>query len=253
MNFNIFKKSKTNPKPTTSSTNECIPDNLNDILRFQENSCLTLDERLNFLYPLVDENITKLPRGLSSQDKSDFVRIPKNKPYQCEYSKTSRNNHNDYDVGSIRSLNPIPVTCEIYYYEVKILNRGERGKIAVGLTASGTNLNRQPGWDPGTFAYHGDDGCKFQEQGYNSVPYGPKFETNDVIGCGWNFKTRTCFFTRNGNFLGIAFKNMPAIKLYPTIGMHSKNESVNVNLGQNPFMYNIKMEMILNEAHAKDL
>ena len=38
-------------------------------------------------------------------------------------------------------------------------------------------------------------------------------------------------------------KNLPEINLYPTIGLHSKNETVMVNLGQNPFVYNIKMEM----------
>ena len=45
---------------------------------------------------------------------------------------------------------------------------------------------------------------------------------------------------------------MPDINLYPTIGLHSEGEKVEVNLGQNPFMYNIKLEMILNEAHEKD-
>ena len=115
----------------------------------------------------------------------------------------------------------------------------------------GTNLTRQPGWDPNTFGFHGDDGRAFREHGYGD-PYGPKFGINDVIGCGLNLKNQTCFFTKNGTFLGTAFKNMPDINLYPTIGLHSEGEKVEVNLGQNPFMYNIKLEMILNEAHEKD-
>ena len=234
---------------------ECAPDNLSDILKFQENCRLSFDDRLKFLYPSVDQNVTKLPRKLSSEDKSNFVRIQSKKPFQCEYTSNSRV-HNQYvyqDVGSIRTTVPVPDGCGIYYYEIKIVNRGEEGKIAVGLTAKGTDLTHQPGWDRHTFGYHGDDGHTFRESGYPGHPYGPHFGTNDVIGCGLNLKTRTCFFTRNGHFLGIAFKDMPVINLYPTIGLHSKNEIVEVNLGQQPFIYNIKMEMILNEAHEKDL
>ena len=45
---------------------------------------------------------------------------------------------------------------------------------------------------------------------------------------------------------------MPLINLYPTIGVHSKGEIISINFGQNPFLYNIKREMVLNEASLKD-
>lgn len=229
---------------------QCSSDKLDDVLKFQGNNTIAFEGRSRFLYPSVDRKITKLPQKLSLLDKSDFIKISNNNPFQCEYRTRLGG---DSDVGSIRSSDPIPDECQIYYYEVLVINRGEGGKIAVGLTAKGTNLNRQPGWDRHTFGYHGDDGKAFRENGYPRNKYGPAFGTNDVIGCGLNLKTRTCFFTKNGKFLGIAFKNMPVISLYPTIGLHSKNEIVRVNLGQHPFIYNVKLEMILNEAHSKDL
>ena len=123
----------------------------------------------------------------------------------------------------------------------------------MGLTTKGTPLNRQPGWDDYTFGYHGDDGKVFRESGYPGYSYGPLFGTNDVIGCGLNLKRRTCFFTKNGKFLGLACRNIPVVNLYPTVGLQSNNEMVRVNLGQHPFLYNVKLEMILNEAHYKDL
>ena len=46
---------------------------------------------------------------------------------------------------------------------------------------------------------------------------------------------------------------MPVIDLYPTIGVHSNGETVMINLGQDPFMYNIKMEMALDEAISEDV
>ena len=213
-----------------------------------------MDDRLGFLYPEAKNKLRKLPQVLSSEDKSNFIKISSNKnPFQCEYKYISGVGSLDDSVGAIRTSDPIPEECEIYYYEVLIVNKGESGKIAVGLTAKGTDLTHQPGWDRHTFGYHGDDGGAFRENGYPEQQYGPTFGTNDVIGCGLNIKTRSCFFTKNGKFLGTAFKNMPAISLYPTVGVHSKGETVLINLGENPFIYNIKMEMVLHEAYCKDV
>ena len=223
-------------------------------LKFQQNNQLTVDDRLNFLYPTANRNLKILPHDLSAQDKSDFIKISSSKtPFQVEY-KSGAAHHYDQSVGSIRTSDPIPEDCEIYYYEVLVVNRGREGKIAVGLSAAGTDLTRQPGWDRHTFGYHGDDGGYFRERGYPTRDKcGPKFGTNDVIGCGLNLKARSCFFTKNGQYLGVAFRDMPVINLYPTIGLHSKGESVEVNLGQNPFMYNIKMEMVLHDAVCEDM
>ena len=253
MNFKIFKKSKRISTTMNSDCNEYNTDSLEGILRFQGSCRLTLIERLEFLYPELNQNIARLPPcDLSPNDKSNWIKVSTKNHFQCEYHPTFGNN-GYHDVGSIRTSNSIPQECGIYYYEVLVLNEGKMKYIAVGLTAKGTDLNHQPGWDQNTIGYHGDNGLVYRASG-SGKPYGPTFGTNDVIGCGLNMKTRSCFFTKNGKFLGNAAKwDEPVMNLYPTIGLHSKNESVEVNLGQKPFVYNIKMEMLLNDALQKDI
>ena len=62
-------------------------------------------------------------------------------------------------------------------------------------------MSRAPGWEPDSWAYHGDDGNSFAAQNAGKV-YGPPFTTGDTIGCGVNFRTGTAFFTKNGMHLG---------------------------------------------------
>jgi hypothetical protein len=73
--------------------------------------------------------------------------------------------------------------------------------IGVGFSGSKVALSRIPGWEPDSYAYHGDDGQIFSNT-TSGKSYGPKFGTLDVIGCGINFRTRTAFFTKNGHMLG---------------------------------------------------
>lgn len=55
-----------------------------------------------------------------------------------------------------------------------------------------------------------------------STLLGPSFTTGDVIGCGVHFMDSSAFFTKNGVFLGVAFKDLKSIgKVYPTVGLRS--------------------------------
>jgi Ran-binding protein 9/10 len=73
--------------------------------------------------------------------------------------------------------------------------------IGIGFCGPKVVLNRIPGWEPESWAYHGDDGSSFCNQ-TSGKSYGPKFSTMDVIGCGVNFRTGCAFFTKNGVNLG---------------------------------------------------
>ena len=66
-------------------------------------------------------------------------------------------------------------------------------------------MNRLPGWDKNSYGYHGDDGHSFRSSG-TGQQYGPTFTTGDVIGCGINLVDGSCFYTKNGHHLGVAFK-----------------------------------------------
>ena len=220
--------------------------NLNEEIIYQQNYILEFDSRLCFLYQMVDESVSPLPRCLSLTDKSIKSYIDPNNPFQIEYSTNSvseRMIRGSRDNGCVRTDNPIPFTAGIYYFEIKVLSGGEKQRAYIGLTSSGTDLHRAPGWDLGTYGYHGDDGNVFaQEKWLGNLKRLPTFSTHDVIGCGVNFERKTCFFTKNGTYLGIAFRNMPRKSLYPTVGVASKSDSLEVNLGQHPFVYNITME-----------
>jgi len=112
--------------------------------------------------------------------------------------------------------------------------------MGIGLTASSAQsfkMNRLPGWDKQSYGYHGDDGNSFCSSG-NGQSYGPTFTTNDIIGCGVNLVDNTCFYTKNGHHLGIAFRDLPP-KLYPTVGLQTPGEIVDANFGQKPFQFDV--------------
>lgn len=73
--------------------------------------------------------------------------------------------------------------------------------IGVGFSGPKVALSRIPGWEPDSYAYHGDDGQTFANT-TSGKPYGQKFSTLDVVGCGVNFRTNTAFFTKNGTYQG---------------------------------------------------
>lgn len=77
--------------------------------------------------------------------------------------------------------------------------------IAIGFSGSKSNVERLPGWESESWAYHGDDGKSFfgENQGQGRS-YGPMFGANDTIGCGVNFSSGCAFFTKNGVFLGMS-------------------------------------------------
>ncbi|KAF7272654.1 hypothetical protein GWI33_014593 [Rhynchophorus ferrugineus] len=191
-------------------------------------------DRLKKLYPAVDEQRTPLPRSWSPKEKYGYIGLSQGN-LRVHY-KGYGNSHRD--AASIQATHPIPAACGLYYFEVKIVSKGRDGYMGIGLSAQGVNLNRLPGWDKQSYGYHGDDGHSFCSSG-TGQPYGPTFTTDDVIGCGVNLIDGTCFYTKNGHHLGIAFSDLPP-NLYPTVGLQTPGEIVDANFGQEPFVFDIE-------------
>ncbi|KAF2211783.1 hypothetical protein CERZMDRAFT_42740 [Cercospora zeae-maydis SCOH1-5] len=142
------------------------------------------------------------------------------------------------EAASVRSDHHIPKEVGIYYFEVTILSRAKDAMIGIGFSSKKANLNRLPGWESESWAYHGDDGYVFACTASGKT-YGPKFTSQDVIGCGINFKTGTAFFTKNGTHLGTACHSVRVDKLYPSVGMKKAQDFVRVNFGKTPFVFDI--------------
>lgn len=131
--------------------------------------------------------------------------------------------------------------------------------IGIGFSSTKASVERLPGWEQESWAYHGDDGKSFfgESQGQGR-PYGPMFGVGDTVGCGMNFSTGEAFFTKNGTFLGmqdllllkdkpqltitlgIAFHDLQTAQLYPSVGMKKQPPvHLKANFGQEPFVFDI--------------
>ncbi|KAH9366480.1 hypothetical protein HPB48_015274 [Haemaphysalis longicornis] len=114
------------------------------------------------------------------------------------------------DVGLAQTRSPLNTTS--HYYELEILDPGEKCCIAIGLAhkvlvsrlpelgcrpafcdlddnlTCSTNMqdyprHRHPGWNEGSIAYHADDGKVFVGNEVGSK-FGPKCQKGDIMGCG---------------------------------------------------------------------
>ena len=167
---------------------------------------------------------------------------------KLEVRYVGKGNHS-HDVGAIRADRPCPQRRVLYYFEVTVLDAGLRGSIAVGLADSTLQLCRQPGWEPNSYGYHGADGRKYTDS-ERGESYGPAFTTGDVVGCGvLCLSRRQVFFTKNGRHLGDAFVGVGGV-LYPTVGLHSPNESVSINFGGSPFKFDCE-GLVASEREAR--
>ncbi|MCJ1415487.1 hypothetical protein MMC32_001819 [Xylographa parallela] len=144
----------------------------------------------------------------------------------------------DHEAAAARADHPMPSQCGIYYYEVSIISKGKDGMIGIGFSGPKVSLEKLPGWEHDSWAYHGDDGMTFCCQA-TGKKYGPTFTNQDVIGCGVNFLTGSAFFTKNGVFQGNAFRDIKDIKLYPSVGAKRPGAQLRVNFGQSPFIFDI--------------
>ncbi|ORY16556.1 Ran-binding protein-like protein [Clohesyomyces aquaticus] len=184
----------------------------------------------------VDEPVAPWPTRWSDTDKYPQLDVLED-GRNAKLSGSSQKMNDE--AASVRADYPIPRQCGIYYYEVTVVSKGKDGTIGVGFSGPKVPLSRIPGWEPDSFAYHGDDGQSFSNT-TSGKPYGPKFGTLDVIGCGINFRTGTAFFTKNGVYIGVAFRDLKTDRLYyPTVGMKKSNETLRANFGQEPFAFDI--------------
>lgn len=127
------------------------------------------------------------------------------------------------------------------YFETTIVNPGTRRIVSIGLTDAAFPVHKKhAGWLKNTYGLHGDDGSLFHASGHGR-PHGPRFEAGDIIGCGINFATQEVFFTRNGDFLGVAYKAADCKELWPTCALRNPLAKVKFNFGAAPFRFDFRV------------
>ena len=119
------------------------------------------------------------------------------------------------------------------YYEIKILNKGRRTAIGIGLGTMVYSMSAMPGMETQCIGYHADDAKMYHENGIGKNMGAPTCTEGDIMGCGVLFDVDEgpayvrVFFTKNGKFVGERKKmKRPLYGLYPIVGMLSTNETV---------------------------
>ncbi|KAF7509770.1 hypothetical protein GJ744_007465 [Endocarpon pusillum] len=190
--------------------------------------------------PSEDDNLVPLPSRWNDMDKYPGLDLLQDGT-EIRYSGPS--NKMELEAAAARADHPMSPQCGIYYFEVEIKNKSKDGMIAVGFSNHRASLERLPGWESESWAYHGDDGKSFFGEG-TGRNYGDTFGVNDVIGCGVDFASGCAFFTKNGRNLGIAFRELKNVRPFPAVGMKKSPGSwISVNFGQRPFIYDIDGKM----------
>lgn len=182
------------------------------------------------------ESLTPLPSRWSETDKHTGLDLFQD---GLELRYNGPGNKNDLEATAARADNFMPPACGVYYFEVEIKTKSKDGVIAIGFSGQRASLERLPGWESETWAYHSDDGKSYYGES-NHKPYGPAFGVDDVIGCGVDFASGLAFFTKNGRHLGPAFKEFKDLRAFPAVGVKkSPGSCVVVNFGQKPFIFDI--------------
>lgn len=176
---------------------------------------------------------------------------------------------------AITSNCPIDDKSENYYFEIKILNTGDSTReefgiqeeygtqeFRIGISPEDPRKTEQACYGFDMYCYDSYNGSVFFARKRNpsdkcnnankchsnslcskyfackrlSKEYGPTFTAGDVIGCGVDFKNRNCFFTKNGEHLGIAFRDidLKSKAYWPTVCLPSYGK-VLANFGNKEF------------------
>ncbi|XP_057793607.1 ran-binding protein M homolog [Salvia miltiorrhiza] len=182
-----------------------------------------------------EEEEEELPTALDTLNSSGGFSVVGPDKLSLLYPNVNLHGH---DVGVVQANHAAPLKRLLYYFEIYVKNAGAKGQIAIGFTTSAFKVRRQPGWEANSCGYHGDDGLLYRGHGKGEA-FGPTFTTGDTVGGGINYATQEFFFTKNGVLVGPVYKDVKG-PVFPTVAVHSQNEEVTVNFGQDPFVFDLK-------------
>jgi len=147
----------------------------------------------------------------------------------------------DETVTCVQTNMPLPKVQDVYYFEVKLMDKPVYTNLGIGLATKLYPCWRFPGRNKHSVGYFTEEGRKYFSDPYEGKPYGVPCYEGDVVGCGYRPRTGAVFFSRNGVKFDIAYTGLKTV-LFPTVAANGPCQ-VEVNLGQAGF--------VLIEANVK--
>ncbi|RKP37787.1 concanavalin A-like lectin/glucanase domain-containing protein, partial [Dimargaris cristalligena] len=130
---------------------------------------------------------------------------------------------------------PIPKQNPVYYFEVKLHEKPRETNVAVGLATKPYPSWRLTGWNRHSVGYHSETGRVFHNNPFRGINLGEPCFEGDIIGIGYQPRSGTVFFTRNGR----RYKSVTSGLLYdlfPTISADGYC-ILSANFGQRGFVF----------------
>ncbi|EEA05712.1 SPRY domain-containing protein [Cryptosporidium muris RN66] len=204
----------------------------------EDATCCNLEGNSNLLG--TSWNNAKKPMHINVEFLPRYIGVEKDR---LTVSHKGRGSH--LEVGTVQSDMPIPTNCQVYYFEVLIIESQNQAKCTVGIAARYYWTNREPGADKASIGYRGEDGKKIVN-GNRYESFGPSFGKGDIIGCGIDFNANSVFFTLNGRFIGIATDVLDCVDYYPTISLYHSQDIVYANFGSKNFAFHLEEYIMKN-------
>ena len=89
-----------------------------------------------------DAEFEEEPTELDTFNSSGMFSVVLSDKLSVQYPTVNLHGH---DVGVVQANKPAPLKRLVYYFEIFVKNAGAKGQIAIGFTASGFKMRRQPG------------------------------------------------------------------------------------------------------------
>lgn len=112
----------------------------------------------------------------------------------------------------------------------------QRPTLYVGLIDDSFQLSKFPGASKRSYGLKADG--KIFHNSAQGKDFCSKLSSGDIVGCGILFDTQEIFFTKNGVYLGIAFKCIDTIDYFPAVALLAPQESITFNF-TGPFAYDV--------------
>ncbi|KAJ1929112.1 Protein ssh4 [Tieghemiomyces parasiticus] len=130
---------------------------------------------------------------------------------------------------------PLPKQNPVYYFEVKLQEKPQETNVAVGLATKPYPSWRLAGWNKYSVGYHSESGRVFHNNPFRGINLGEPCFEGDIIGIGYQPRSGTVFFTRNGR----RYRSVTSGLLYDLFPVVSADGYcvLSTNFGQRGFVF----------------